>query len=303
MTIEQILEDIKSDRKKKAILDGDIAIEMDDQYAIGYCIGSDKIDILSFNAGTFGKGVAGDYVAGTEACYNEILRVLKACGKEGRIPAYHGAPSPIMYDPNFGPVYSDAAWNIVRTVKESDEIVYILSTGCCTNVVSAYLIDPTIKENSCVIWLGGNCFGTDPKGECNLEFDYAAGQLLLDLDIPLVMLPAYYDGTFKLEVLRDDLNAYLPGDSSASVFFRDTLPDQFQDSVNEEGVWWRVLFDLAAPGVLAVPHGFKFSIIPAPIITDDGKYAFDKTRHKIIYMEDIDREIVLDDAFKSIRSI
>ena len=56
MTLEQILEDIKNDRVKKIILDSDIAIEMDDQYALAYCLGSEKIQLLSANGGTFGKG-------------------------------------------------------------------------------------------------------------------------------------------------------------------------------------------------------------------------------------------------------
>ena len=80
MTLEQILEDIKNDRVKKIILDSDIAIEMDDQYALAYCLGSEKIQLLSANGGTFGKGDTGDYVLGAEACYNEFLRIFDICG-------------------------------------------------------------------------------------------------------------------------------------------------------------------------------------------------------------------------------
>ena len=303
MTIEQILDDIRSDRIKKAILDADMGIEMDDQYALAYCIGSEKIDLLSVNAGTFGKGISGDYVAGMEASYREIERVLSVCGRLD-IPHYRGATRPIMFDELNGPVDSPAAQNIIKTVRESDEIVYILSTGCCTNVVSACLLDPSIRDNMCVIWLGSNCLDLKDGvgGECNLEMDYSAGQLLLDLDIPLVLLPAYDHGTTALEVVRDDLNRFLPDDSEVSVFFRDTLPDQFADDNYENG-WQRIIFDLAAPAVLAVPHAFSFRIIPAPVITDDRFYAYDKTRHKIVYMDSIDRDITLSDAFSCIRSI
>ena len=301
MTIEQILDDIKSDRVKKVILDSDMGIEMDDQYALAYCIGSDKIDLLSVNAATFGKGQTGDYVAGMEASYNEIIRVLTVCKKLDKYPAYKGSTQPIMFDSECNPVDSPAARNIIKTVKESDEIVYVLSTGCCTNVVSAYLLDPSIKENMCVIWIGGNCLDKEEgvEGECNLEMDYSAGQLLLNLDIPLMLMPAFDHGTVVLDVVREDLNNYLPGESEVSKFFRDTLPDQFEDDDYEDG-WYRSIFDLAAPGVIAVPHGFELKIIPAPIITDDKHYAYDKTRRKIIYMESVNREIVLGDAFDCI---
>lgn len=40
LTPEQILQDIHSERVKKVILDADMGIEMDDQYALAYCIGS-----------------------------------------------------------------------------------------------------------------------------------------------------------------------------------------------------------------------------------------------------------------------
>ena len=61
MTIEEILCDIKSDRVKKVILDSDMGIELDDQYALAHCIGCDKIDLLSVNAETF--GIDGDNLA------------------------------------------------------------------------------------------------------------------------------------------------------------------------------------------------------------------------------------------------
>ena len=50
MTAEQILKDLKSDRIKKVIFDGDMCAEIDDQFALAYCIGSDKIDLLAVNA-------------------------------------------------------------------------------------------------------------------------------------------------------------------------------------------------------------------------------------------------------------
>ena len=50
MTVEQVLQDIRSDRVKKVIDDGDFSAEIDDQYAMAYLMGSDKIDLLAVNA-------------------------------------------------------------------------------------------------------------------------------------------------------------------------------------------------------------------------------------------------------------
>ena len=62
MTMEQILADIRSPRIKKVIHDADMGMEMDDQYALAFCIGAkDKMELISAQAATFGKGPEGDY--------------------------------------------------------------------------------------------------------------------------------------------------------------------------------------------------------------------------------------------------
>ncbi len=51
---------------------------------------------------------------------------------------------------------SPAARAIIEAAHKYDEIVYILTTGACTNVSSAIMLDPSIMEKICVIWLGDN---------------------------------------------------------------------------------------------------------------------------------------------------
>ena len=59
----------------------------------------------------------------------------------------------------------------------------------------------------------------------------------------------------------------------------------------------------AAPAVLTNPEAYDFRIIPAPVITDERKYAFDNTRHKIIYMEKMEAAPVLDATWEYINRI
>ena len=47
MNIREILDDIKSARKKKVILDTDAYNEIDDQFAIAYFYYSKKVDLLA----------------------------------------------------------------------------------------------------------------------------------------------------------------------------------------------------------------------------------------------------------------
>lgn len=305
MTMEQILADIKSPRIKKVIHDADMGMEMDDQYALAFCIGAkDKMELISAQAATFGKGPEGDYYRGMEASYQEILKVLNVCGVADKYPAFRGPTRPMNYGE---PVDCDAARNIINMSKKyKDEIIYVLSTGCCTNISSAFLMDPSIKENVVVIWLGGTCLENDTelRGECNLSWDHVAGQYLMSLDIPLIYLPAYDHGTCVLEITRATLNEAFKGDTSVDVFFRDTLPDRYsKEAYYVNGFWKRILFDVAAPAVLTNPEAYDFRIVPAPVITDEGRYAFDSTRHEIIYMEKMEAAPVLEATWKYMNNI
>ena len=53
MTLNEILEDLRSDRVKKVIMDCDAYNDIDDQYAIAFALGSDKMDVLGVNAVLF----------------------------------------------------------------------------------------------------------------------------------------------------------------------------------------------------------------------------------------------------------
>ena len=118
------------------------------------------------------------------------------------------------------------------------------------------------------------------------------------LNVPLILLPACDHGTKALEVDLKDLQR-IKGNSPAAVFFRETLPKEFNADMYKEN-WKRIIWDIAAPAVLSVPFAFDFSFIPAPVFGDDCKYAFDRTRRKIIYMEKLNRETVVNDAFDRI---
>jgi inosine-uridine nucleoside N-ribohydrolase len=294
MTPEQILEDISSDRVKKVIVDTDTFNEMDDQYAVAYSIASGRIEVLAINAAPFHNTRSADFADGMEKSYDEIMRVLAVTGMSGKYPVFRGSRTRINDDPSFSPIDSPAARNIIRLAHETNEPIYVLSMGAITNVVSAFMLDPSIAKNVCVVWLGGNCTDNPSLEEFNLCQDYAAGQLLLDLDIPLVMLPAWGHGTCALMTYLSDLQK-IKGDSPGATFFRKTLPEEHNPGLYDEG-WRRIIWDIAAPGVLSVPDAFEFSVIPAPVFADDGRYAFDRTRRKIVYMEKVDRDAVIGDA-------
>ena len=89
ITIREILADIKSDRKKKVVLDTDTFNEIDDQYALAYCYVCDKIDLVAVHAApyfndrstSFEDGMIKDYTCDNFAKEEENQKKPK---KEGR---------------------------------------------------------------------------------------------------------------------------------------------------------------------------------------------------------------------------
>ena len=228
MTPEQILADLHTPRIKKVLVDGDFAAEFDDQYAFAYALGSPKMEVLGVSASAcYDPPEQADTEIVMRKSYAEIMRIYDALERSPDTlpPALEGACTQITHNPGFAPSDSPAARFIIDTVKQQDEVVYVLVTGPCTNIVSACLLDPSIMDRICVVWLGGNCLpeGTQPFHEWNLHGDYAAAQILFNSDIPLIMLPCHKEGSVRILMYRDDLNA-IRGVSRGADFFRRVLP-------------------------------------------------------------------------------
>ena len=83
--------------------------------------------------------------------------------------------------------------------------------------------------------------------------------------LPEILFRETDHGTKVLQVRLPDMQE-IKGDSPAAVFFRETLPEEFNGDYYENG-WERVIWDIAAPGAVAVPEGYEFSVIPAPEFT------------------------------------
>lgn len=300
LTPEVVLEHLHNGRPKKVIIDSDTYNEMDDQYAVAYALGNPNMEVVSINAAPFHNDRSTSYEDGMEKSYQEIVRVLRICGKEeNEHPVWKGSQKRIGDTSDFIPVASPAANNIIRLAKKAKEPIYVLCLGAATNVASAVLMDPSIRNKIVVVWLGTNFSDAGHQGEFNLVQDYRAGQILLNSKVPLVLLPATgkdNKGTQVLSVDQEEVKA-IKGNSPAALFFREQLPHEFKQTT---GNWWHILWDIAAPGLVSCPDAFELEIIPSPILTEDKNLVEDHTRHKILRMKCVDPKIIRADAFRSI---
>lgn len=301
MTLNEILEDLKSDRVKKVIMDCDAYNDIDDQYAIAFAAGSDKMELLSVNATLFNNYRCNGFADGMKRSYDEIVKVLKLIGKDSDIAAYIGCDTPLTKVSENTWVDSPAVQNIIKTAHESDELIYVIATGAATNVSCAILADPTVKDNICVIWVGCNCVNFDgPAGDFNVGQDDVAGRYLLDCGVNLILLPAMGPEGFGTQTLIGNqlfLDSVIDGDSVQAKFFRNDLPELAYPG---ESDWQHHFWDVAGPGVVEDINAYELSVITAPRIRGDGVWAFDDGRHSIIYMTKLNADKVMKDTFNSI---
>ena len=316
MTLEQILADIKSDRVKKVIFDADAGNEIDDQYALAYAISCEKFDVLSVSASQFlNTALVPDRKEGMMEGYREIKRVLNLIGRED-IPVYMGvgdaleSPNPGEKCPDVIPVDCEAVDNIISTAKSSDEIVYIMVTGCATNISSAIAKDPTIKDNICVLWMGCAYPDMGAASEFNLGQDRFAGRYLMNCGVPMVWLPTEsIDATWGTQTLKEG-RAFLENgfstDTAAGRYFRSELPLEHDGGYDEDpDGWWHIFWDVAAPAILEKPDLCQLEIVDIPRIRGDEVYNFgepDRPR-AIMFRKFTDPKAILDDMIKGINKI
>ncbi len=305
MNIRKILDDIKSDRVKKVIIDTDTANEVDDQFAIAYALGCDKVELLSINAVPFTHdGI--DHKTGVQMSYNEIKRVLAAYSSDCKIPVYMGAAGAIEL--NGGkPIDCPAVRNIIDTAMASDETIYVLGIGAATNIASALMLEPAIKEKICVIWLGGTSIDSNNLGEYNLVQDYTAGQVLIDSGAPLVLCPAW-NVTCVLYARFEEFTRELKDKGPMCTLLWQLINEYYHGAkklgaVDRPESYGRTIWDIAAVALLSKPECGTFKIIPAPIFSEERIYHFDESRHEMIYLEALDRDTVYADAWPCIQSL
>ena len=292
--IRRILDDIRSDRKKKVIIDTDAGCEIDDQFAILYALHApDKMDVLSINAAPVGAPDV--FEKNMLEVYDEIKRVCATLSGGDKIPVYHGGRVPIEVAGEA--VRSPASDNIVKTVMESDEIVYVLGLGGATNIASAILTEPAIAEKMCVIWLGTNYLFRDDMREFNLSMDYAAGQVLLNSGCPLVLCT-----DFAVSALVSNLEELtsLDGVNPHGTYLAQ-IAKIYHGYDGYPNPWKRTIWDFAAPAILALPESAELEIMTTPILTDEWTCAHDKTRHEMIMLKKLDRDMIYADSFGRMR--
>ena len=289
--MQNILKDIKSPTVKNIILDTDTYNEIDDQFALAYAMLSpERIKLLSVNAAPFLNSRSTSPADGMMKSYDEIQRIMRLVDPDAAVPYYKGSER--FLDDKKVPVESEAADNIINTVMGTDERVYIVAIGAITNVASAIIKCPEIAKRAVVIWLGGHALTYKDTREFNLYQDVMSAQVVFDSGVPLIQIPCAGMCTEFVTTIPE-LEYYLRGKNELC----DYLVDIVRSYTKKPYGWSKVVWDVTAVAVLVCPEAFRYSIIPRPYVTLEGRYAFNTEREQYIYVNKLSRDPVYADLF------
>lgn len=295
MSMQELKKELLSDSVKNVILDTDAYNEIDDQYAIAYAmLSKERVNLLSINAAPFFNSRSTSAGDGMEKSYNEIFNIMKLTDDSAKIPVYRGSTE-FMTDVKV-PVESEAADNIINTVMNSKETVYIVAVGAITNVASAIVKCPEVAERAVVIWLGGHAIHWQDTKEFNLRQDIPAAQVIFDSGVAFVQIPCSGVCT-EFSTTVPELNYYLKEKNALCDYLLDITASYNRKNVT---AWSKIIWDVTAVAAIVKPETEDMVVIPTPYVTSDGRYAFDGARHHYIYVRRIKRDPLYADLFKKL---
>ena len=170
------------------VIDTDTYNEIDDQYALSYLIKSDeKLDLKAIYAVPFFNEKSTGPADGMEKSYREIMNVLTLLEREDlKEHVYRGSTEYLPSETE--PVISDAAKDLAKRAMDYTEEhpLYVVAIAAITNVASALLLNPDIKNRIVLIWLGGNATNWPDNKEFNLYQDVAGARIVFGCGVPLV---------------------------------------------------------------------------------------------------------------------
>ena len=281
------------------VLDTDAYNEIDDQFAIAYALLSpEQVKVTALYAAPFLNEKSTGPKDGMEKSYNEILNVLRLAEREDLCSSVFRGSETYLPDENT-PVLSDAASDLAeRAMRYSPENpLYVVAIGAITNVASALLLQPQIRDRIVIVWLGGNTLAWKNTHEFNMMQDVAAARIVFGCGVRLVQLPCM--GVVNIfTTTKPELEYWLVGKNRlADHLAKNAILEA--DSYALGKPWSRVIWDVTAVAWLVDRDGrfMQDRLIPSPIPSYDHYYSIDPTRHLIRCVSEINRDALMEDLF------
>lgn len=286
--------------KVSAVVDSDTYNEIDDQFAVAYALRSPAhMEIEAVYAAPFHNERSSSAGDGMQKSYEEIIRILKRLNVNSEKFAFSGSKS-FMTAPG-KPVDSPAARDLIaKALKPRQKPLYVITIGAPTNVSSALLMEPKIKDRIVVVWLGGQPYDWPTAREFNLQQDLHSSRVLHDSGVALVNIPTR-NVSEHLRTTVPEVQHFLKGKSPIA----DYLASEFVayakwKAPKQDFAWSKVIWDISAVAWLIEPKWVPTKVVPSPMLTDDMKYKTGDGRHPVRVATGANRDAIFDDLFRKL---
>jgi len=280
-----------------AVVDSDTYNEIDDQFAVAYALRSPaQLNVEAIYAAPYFNDRSTSAGDGMQKSYEEIVRILGRLDRKPNGFAFPGSKS--FFAGSGKPVDSPAARDLIaKAMKPRNAPLYVVTIGAPTNVSSAILMEPKIKDRIVVVWLGGQPYDWPTAKEFNLQQDIHASRVLYDSGVALVNIPTK-NVSEHLRTTVAEINTFLKGKSPIADYLASEF-DKFAKAKSPDPgfAWSKVIWDISTVAWLIQPKWMPSKLVPSPILTDDFKYQQGSGRHMVRVATDAHRDSVFNDLF------
>jgi inosine-uridine nucleoside N-ribohydrolase len=269
------------EKRLRLLIDTDAATEVDDQHAIALALCTpDRFDLRGFVAAHFGDSGG---PTGIEQSAAEIARVLAVAGLEGRFPVRLGS-HPLRYSREPSP--SEGVDFILSEAHQAtqDDPLWIVALGPATNVVSAYLTDPSIVERVVVLY-HGRTHWPEKCWNFNVYNDVRAARALFHSELSL----ALFDTGTYLRLPMEAAEQQLAPHGPLGRYLVD-IRRRYDFAMRAD----KGLFDLGDIALLVDPSLAEWEQVPVPSVEWDLRYDHARPHGEMLRVFHIDREGTFD---------
>lgn len=283
--------------KVSAVVDSDTYNEIDDQFAVAYALRStERLDVEAIYAAPFKNERSESAGDGMRRSYDEIVRILGRLERPAQGFAFRGSET---FMPQAGkPVDSPAARDLIeKALKPRTNPLYVITVGAPTNVSSAILMEPKIKDRIVVVWLGGQPYDWPTAREFNLQQDLDSSRVLHDSGVALVNIPTS-NVSEHLRTTVAEVERFLKGKSPIADYLCSEFVAYAKWKSPDLGfAWSKVIWDISAVAWLVDPRWVPTTVVPSPVLTDEVTYRQVPGRHPVRVAVRINRDRIFNDLF------
>ena len=284
----------------RMVLDTDTYNEIDDQFAVVYALFSpERLSVEALYAAPFHNARSSGPGDGMEKSYAEIQRLLERLPASARPQSEYVLRGATAWLPDARtPVESEVTADLITRALASplEDPLYVVAIGAITNIASALLLEPMIRERIVVLWLGGHARHWPDTREFNLRQDPAASRIVLDCGVPLARFPCM-GVVSHLHTTLPEMAVHVRGKGAIGSY----LFEIFRDYHAEHFGYSKPLWDLAPIGWLVNPQWTQMELVSSPRLTAEITWALDDSRHPISCARYVQRDEIFQDLFTKLQ--